>query len=294
MASSRYTNSAAPDTPASGKTELYVDSADKHLKTKDDAGLVVDLTAGLTDIVDDTTPQLGGNLDGQAYTITTTGDVTGGGIHVTGDTAAADNAALGYTATEGLIMTGQGSTNDVTIKNDADATVLGIPTGTSNITLGVDGTASDIIMTEKSAIRLDPAGGADGDYSGVAFVGTAGETVAFGDIAYLKAADSEWYLAKADAAATAGIVAVAICVSSGTNGNPVTLLTHGIVRADAGFPALTIGAPVYISETGTTTNTVTVTAPTTADAVVRVVGFALTANEMMVTISPDHITVVGA
>ena len=37
-----------------------------------------------------------------------------------GDTAAGDNAAIGYTAAEGLILTGQGSTNDVTIKNDAD------------------------------------------------------------------------------------------------------------------------------------------------------------------------------
>jgi len=157
----------------------------------------------------------------------------------------------------------------------------------------LDTNGSDIILAETDSIVLDPEGSADGKFTGITFIGTAGETVAFGDIVYLKAADSEWYLAKADAASTAGIVAVAICVSAGTNGNPVTLMTHGIVRADAGFPALTIGAPVYISETGTTTNTVTVTAPTTADAVVRVVGFALTANEMMVTISPDHITVTG-
>jgi hypothetical protein len=61
-----------------------------------------------------------------------------------GDTAAGDNAAIGYTAAEGLILTGQGSTNDVTIKNDADADVLEIPTGTTNVTiagnLGVGGT----------------------------------------------------------------------------------------------------------------------------------------------------------
>ena len=39
---------------------------------------------------------------------------------------------MGYTATEGLILTGQGSTNDVTIKNDADADVVKIPTGTTD------------------------------------------------------------------------------------------------------------------------------------------------------------------
>ena len=40
-----------------------------------------------------------------------------------GDTASGD-VAVGYTAEEGIIITGQGSTNDVTIKNDADADVL--------------------------------------------------------------------------------------------------------------------------------------------------------------------------
>jgi len=50
-----------------------------------------------------------------------------------GDTAAGDNAAIGYTAAEGIIVTGQGSTNDVTIKNDADADVLVVPTGTTNV-----------------------------------------------------------------------------------------------------------------------------------------------------------------
>ena len=67
-------------------------------------------------------------------TITATGDVTGSTLLATGDTAAGDDAAIGYTAAEGLILTGQGSTNDVTIKNDADADVLEIPTGTTTVT----------------------------------------------------------------------------------------------------------------------------------------------------------------
>lgn len=59
-----------------------------------------------------------------------------------GDTAAGDTAALGYTATEGAVLTGQGSTNDVTIKNDADADVLVIPTGTTNVDIVGDATAA--------------------------------------------------------------------------------------------------------------------------------------------------------
>ena len=56
-----------------------------------------------------------------------------GKIVVGGDTAANDAAAIGYTVAEGIIITGQGGTNDVTIKNDADADVLVIPTGTTNV-----------------------------------------------------------------------------------------------------------------------------------------------------------------
>ena len=49
------------------------------------------------------------------------------------DTSSGDNAAIGYTSAEGLILTGQGSTDDVTIKNDADAAVIAVPTGTTNV-----------------------------------------------------------------------------------------------------------------------------------------------------------------
>ena len=78
-----------------------------------------------------------------AGTLDVVGDITGSTLNADGDTAAGDNAAIGYTAAEGLILTGQGSTNDVTIKNDADADVIEIPTGTVNVTmagtLGVTG-----------------------------------------------------------------------------------------------------------------------------------------------------------
>jgi len=56
-----------------------------------------------------------------------------GDLSSAGDTAAGNAAAVGYTAAEGLILTGQGSTSDITFKNDADATVFSIPTGTDDI-----------------------------------------------------------------------------------------------------------------------------------------------------------------
>ena len=82
-----------------------------------------------------------------ADSLTVNGDAeVTGTVNPSGDTASGDTAAVGFTSTEGLILTGQGSTNDITIKNDADADVLEIPTGTTNVTiagnLGVGGTVT--------------------------------------------------------------------------------------------------------------------------------------------------------
>ena len=94
--------------------------------------------------------------------ITSSGVITGTTIEATGDTAAGDNAALGYTAAEGLILTGQGSTNDVTIKNDADADVIEIPTGTTNVTiagtLGVAGGSTNGVAISQGAIAIKNGG----------------------------------------------------------------------------------------------------------------------------------------
>jgi hypothetical protein len=87
----------------------------------------------------------GGNLD-------VTGDITGSTLNADGDTSAGDNAAIGYTSTEGLVLTGQGSTNDVTIKNDADADVISIPTGTTGVTLAgaLTGTTATFTTADNS------------------------------------------------------------------------------------------------------------------------------------------------
>jgi len=77
-----------------------------------------------------------GSIDNGSSAITTTGVITGGTVEATTDTAAGDNAAIGYTSAEGLILTGEGSLSDVTIKNDADATVISIPTGTTKVGIG--------------------------------------------------------------------------------------------------------------------------------------------------------------
>ena len=76
-------------------------------------------------------------------------------------------------------------------------------------------------------------------------------------------------------------------VSAGTDGNACTILLSGIIRADAKFPTLTINNPVYISETA---GSVTQTQPTTTDVVIRIVGFAITADEIYFNPENDFIT----
>jgi len=71
-----------------------------------------------------------------------------------GDTAAGDNAAIGYTAAEGLILTGQGSTNDVTVKNDADTAVIQIPTGTTNVSIAGDLTVTGDLTVSGDDITM--------------------------------------------------------------------------------------------------------------------------------------------
>ena len=141
-------------------------------------------------------------------------------------------------------------------------------------------TGGTITLAENSSIALDPAGSADGKYTGLTVAGTGGTTLAFGDLIYLDPTDSRWELTDANSASAAdgdsrGIIGMA--ASTSTDGNPVTVLLNGIIRADAVFPAMTINAPFYVSETA---GDITSTAPTTTDAVVRTCGYAITADEL--------------
>ena len=86
------------------------------------------------------------------------GTIAGATMEPTGDTAAGDNAAIGFTAAEGLILTGDGSTGDVTIKNNADALVAHVPTGTTGITFAGTPTFPDGSI---AVADLDIDGGTD-------------------------------------------------------------------------------------------------------------------------------------
>jgi len=129
------------------------------------AGIVYDLLTDVDLAGTTTAATLTASGTVTAATLTASGVITGSTVEATGDTSAGDNAAMGYTAAEGLILTGQGSTNDVTIKNDADADVIEIPTGTTNVTVaGTLGTGGAI--TSGAGLLIADAG----------YIGSASDT----------------------------------------------------------------------------------------------------------------------
>jgi hypothetical protein len=202
-------------------------------------------------------------------------------IQLRGDTAANWTSAnptlasreFGYETDTGKVKVGDGSTAWTSLAYRFS----GGGTLTENITLG-----------ENFGIVYDAALSADGKYSGFVRAGTAGAALAFGDLVYFAAADSRWELADADAASTSGDVLLGMCVlAAAADGDPTTILMLGFIRADAAFPALTIGAPAYV---GTTAGDIQTAQPSGTDDVIRRVGFAWTADELYFNPSNDYIT----
>ena len=109
--------------------------------------------------------------------------------------------------------------------------------------------------------------------SGLTATFTANENQAFGDAVFINAT-SEAQLADATVIATS--YAVALCTETVTTGNSATYLLQGFARKDAWN--WTPGQPIYLSLTGTTTNTLTQTAPSATNEVVQVLGIAYTAD----------------
>lgn len=212
-----------------------------------------------------------------AETTTTIGALING---ATGKTTPIDADYLGLmdSAASNILKKLSWANVKATLKTYFDTLYLALAGGTltGNITFG-----------ENTELILDAALSADGKYCGITEDGTLGETVAFGEVVYLKAADSQWYLTDADADATAGAVKVGICVLAGVDNGATKILLYGKIRADAKFPALTIAAPVYIS---TTAGAVQTAQPSGTDDVIRIIGYGNTADELFFNPSNDYIT----
>ena len=268
-------------------TELnYVDGVTSAIQTQLDGKAATDQTMyiGTTAVTIDrasaaltlagitlTTPDIGTPSAGTLTSCT--------GLPIAG-LVASTSTAIGV----GSIELGHATDTTITRVSAGVVAIEGI-----NILTVAGGTLTgNIILGENTAIALDPAGSADGKYTGITVTGTAGAVLAFGDLVYLAVADSRWELADADAIATSGMMLGMCVLAAAGDGSATTILLNGIVRADTAFPALTIGSPVYAGETA---GDIQVAVPTGTDGVVRIVGYALTADEIYFNPSPDHITI---
>lgn len=197
------------------------------------------------------------------------GDITGLGTGVA--TALAVNVG---TAGAPVVLNGALGTPS----SGVGTNITGLPI--ANLAAGV--MAVTMTLGENTSIALDPASSVTDRYSGITITGTAGATLAFGDFIVLDVTDSRWELADANSAAAADGDARGLCgicvLAAAADGSATTILVMGVVRADTAFPTFTVTAPVYISETA---GDLTSTQPVTADVVIRIVGSALTADEIL-------------
>lgn len=252
--------------------------------------------------------------------ITTSGTITMAG------TLDVDNGGTGQTSyTNGQLLIGNttgntltkatltGTSNQVVVTNGAGSITLSTPQDiatTSNpqfatIELGaatdttisrsaagqiaVEGvqvaTISNTVTLTNKIIRNTVEPGSDDTYTGEDITGfNATATIAQWDAVYLST--TGWALTDADAASTAGGVMVGLAAAAGTNGNPLTVVTRGVIRND-GWTWTTVGAPLYLS---TTAGALTETAPSGTDDVVRIVGYVMSDDCIFFNPSNDWIT----
>ena len=180
--------------------------------------------------------------------------------------------------------------SDSTIGNTIDDNVGFLETDiveALGLTLGVEFTGRQVAKCDSEGYASDsvkwstsPGNGAAYGWRSTGEYGEAG--ILFGEVLYLKS-DGRWYKAKADDAATSGPVELAMALAPGGAYEIKPILIKGFV-CNTGWGWGTKGAPLYLS--AASAGAMSQSAPTDADHVVRIVGYARAAS--IIIFDPDH------
>ena len=248
----------------------------------------------LENVVEDVTPQLGGDLDMDGHNI-------GGNSEAQLDNAVAkshtQNTDTGTSNNDFSIGDGGAGNKTITAdnaddikpnlryndtsnkwefsNNGIDWDEIGTSGGIANIVEDTSPELGGQLVVHEYDIKLDSLLSIDSTgitYSGITCDGVLGSTLVAGDLVYLNTSDQRWEFADADAENTAGDVMLAIVLADGNDGDTRLLLLQGFVCED-GWNYTSYGQALFVS---CTAGDMTATAPSATGDIVRVVGYAST------------------
>ena len=229
-----------------------------------------------------------------AGSITMSGSIGVTGTRITKgwftDLEVTNSIAGDITGNSATVTNGVYTTSNVNVLADITSTGANIEDAVSKKhTQGTDttlGTITGDIQLGEIDIKLDAVLSVDEKWSGIVIAVTLGSTVAQGEICFL-AADGKWDKNDGilDGTDTGFSKQLGICLVAGNDTNASEMLIYGKVRS-AGFPAFTVGSPVYLDDTA---GDLVVAQPSTTNFAIRIVGYAITAEDLFFNPSNDYI-----
>jgi hypothetical protein len=225
----------------------------------------------------------GGTLATAALTTST---IVASGIIKTDDTTNATSTTDGSLQTDGGLSVALDGIfgDDVTLITDDAVLNLGVG---SDVKLTHDGTTGGTLSgTPMTVDSLGASALANDTFTGMVFGFISNEAIAIGNAVYIHTTDGRIGVADANALATMPAIGVAVS-ATGSAGNAVKVLTHGIYNDSDGFGGdLTEGVTMYLGET---TGAVTATIPDADGDFVQVMGVACGPRDVFINPSLDII-----
>ena len=263
-------------TPTFTTSALMVNAFDLRVSTTTDAH---EFSIQVYDVDDTTWRDALTFTNGNSPSVTLGASVTLGGLGVI---SAGDDIIVADTKS---IRSGAAASDYFSIETTDDVGGTPAQVEAMRVTVGATSAAplveiGDSGATSPSVVNYIQAGAnaqADTKYSGTVITGlNAGEAIAAFDLVYFDGTENEWMIADADGAGK--FPARGIALAAGSNGNPLDVLTQGVIRNDTVFEWTANGATLYLDDVAGDAIEVA-GIPATANDCIQVVGWSITNDE---------------